>query len=75
MKAPVMKAKDAPPAAREAHAAPIKRIALIEDDADIAYTIRLNLRKEKRYRSSTTSPGSPRWRPCRRNRSTSSSWT
>src|SRR5206468_5986461 len=27
----------------------VKRIALIEDDADIAYTIRLNLRKEKRY--------------------------
>lgn len=27
----------------------MKRIALIEDDADIAYTIRLNLRKEKRY--------------------------
>ena len=27
----------------------LKRIALIEDDADIAYTIRLNLRKEKRY--------------------------
>jgi two-component system alkaline phosphatase synthesis response regulator PhoP len=26
-----------------------KRIALIEDDADIAYTIRLNLRREKRY--------------------------
>ena len=30
-------------------AGPVKRIALIEDDADIAYTIRLNLRKEKRY--------------------------
>ena len=27
----------------------MKRIALIEDDADIAYTIRLNLRKERRY--------------------------
>ena len=27
----------------------MKRIALIEDDADIAYTIRLNLRKEKKY--------------------------
>jgi DNA-binding response OmpR family regulator len=26
-----------------------KRIALIEDDPDIAYTIRVNLRKEKRY--------------------------
>jgi DNA-binding response OmpR family regulator len=34
---------------REANAAAVKRIALIEDDADIAYTIRLNLRKEKRY--------------------------
>src|SRR4029078_2858545 len=37
------------PPAREAHPGPMKRIALIEDDADIAYTIRLNLRKEKRY--------------------------
>ena len=27
----------------------MKRIALIEDDADIAFTIRVNLRKEKRY--------------------------
>ncbi len=27
----------------------VKRIALIEDDADIAYTIRLNLRREKKY--------------------------
>ncbi len=27
----------------------VKRIALIEDDADIAYTIRVNLRKEKGY--------------------------
>src|SRR5450830_1219301 len=26
-----------------------KRIALVEDDPDIAYTIRVNLRKEKRY--------------------------
>jgi DNA-binding response OmpR family regulator len=34
---------------REGAAPPVKRIALIEDDADIAYTIRLNLRKEKRY--------------------------
>jgi len=34
---------------REATATAVKRIALIEDDADIAYTIRLNLRKEKRY--------------------------
>ena len=38
----------APPPRREATRA-VKRIALIEDDADIAYTIRLNLRKEKRY--------------------------
>ena len=37
----------APPAAKNGGA--VKRIALIEDDADIAYTIRLNLRKEKRY--------------------------
>jgi DNA-binding response OmpR family regulator len=38
----------APPSpAKEGSA--VKRIALIEDDADIAYTIRLNLRKEKRY--------------------------
>ncbi len=28
---------------------PAKRIALVEDDPDIAYTIRLNLRKEKNY--------------------------
>ena len=26
-----------------------QRIALVEDDADIAFTIRLNLKKEKRY--------------------------
>src|SRR5712692_9255138 len=40
--------RSAPPApAKEGGA--VKRIALIEDDADIAYTIRLNLRKEKRY--------------------------
>jgi two-component system alkaline phosphatase synthesis response regulator PhoP len=26
-----------------------KRIAIVEDDPDIAYTIRVNLRKEKRY--------------------------
>jgi DNA-binding response OmpR family regulator len=38
-----------PSAARETEAGGVKRIALIEDDADIAYTIRLNLRKEKRY--------------------------
>jgi two-component system, OmpR family, alkaline phosphatase synthesis response regulator PhoP len=37
----------APP--REPGTGPMKRIALVEDDADIAYTIRLNLRKEKRY--------------------------
>ena len=36
-------------APRDATATAVKRIALIEDDADIAYTIRLNLRKEKRY--------------------------
>jgi DNA-binding response OmpR family regulator len=36
-----------PPGERAAPA--VKRIALVEDDADIAYTIRLNLRKEKRY--------------------------
>src|SRR5215470_15252588 len=39
----------AAPGARDADAGPVKRIALIEDDADIAYTIRVNLRKEKRY--------------------------
>ena len=40
--------RTAPPSpAKEGGA--VKRIALIEDDADIAYTIRLNLRKEKRY--------------------------
>jgi len=40
--------RGAPPSpAKEGGA--VKRIALIEDDADIAYTIRLNLRKEKRY--------------------------
>ena len=38
-----------PRPARDAMAGPVKRIALVEDDADIAYTIRLNLRKEKRY--------------------------
>ena len=37
------------PGAKEAGPAAMKRIALIEDDSDIAYTIRLNLRKEKRY--------------------------
>jgi DNA-binding response OmpR family regulator len=50
MKATIMKGKDSTtPPVREAHPGPMKRIALIEDDADIAYTIRLNLRKEKRY--------------------------
>jgi len=44
---PARKAPNHPP--REATATAVKRIALIEDDADIAYTIRLNLRKEKRY--------------------------
>ncbi|MDQ6893253.1 MAG: response regulator transcription factor [Acidobacteriota bacterium] len=44
---PSRKASAHPPG--EATAAAVKRIALIEDDADIAYTIRLNLRKEKRY--------------------------
>ena len=38
-----------PRPARDAMAGTVKRIALVEDDADIAYTIRLNLRKEKRY--------------------------
>lgn len=37
------------PGRREDPYAPVKRIALVEDDTDIAYTIRLNLRKEKRY--------------------------
>ena len=47
MKAP---SRDGPsPPAAEEPAGAMKRIALIEDDADIAYTIRLNLRKEKRY--------------------------
>jgi two-component system alkaline phosphatase synthesis response regulator PhoP len=41
--------KATPRPARDGSVAPIKRIALVEDDADIAYTIRLNLRKEKRY--------------------------
>ncbi|MDQ2970333.1 MAG: response regulator transcription factor [Acidobacteriota bacterium] len=36
-------------ARREGPHPPVKRIALVEDDTDIAYTIRLNLRKEKRY--------------------------
>ncbi len=41
--------KAAPRAARDGGPVSVKRIALVEDDADIAYTIRLNLRKEKRY--------------------------
>ncbi len=41
--------KPPPRTGREGAASPVKRIALVEDDADIAYTIRLNLRKEKRY--------------------------
>ncbi|HTY42472.1 MAG TPA: hypothetical protein VMH79_11415, partial [Thermoanaerobaculia bacterium] len=49
MKATMTKNKDGAPARGEAHTGAMKRIALIEDDADIAYTIRLNLRKEKRY--------------------------
>lgn len=34
---------------RDSEMSAVKRIALIEDDADIAYTIRVNLRKEKGY--------------------------
>jgi DNA-binding response OmpR family regulator len=50
MKTMVTKSKDGHATPRaEAHPGTMKRIALIEDDADIAYTIRLNLRKEKRY--------------------------
>jgi two-component system alkaline phosphatase synthesis response regulator PhoP len=41
--------KSVPRPVRDGAAFPVKRIALVEDDADIAYTIRLNLRKEKRY--------------------------
>ena len=48
MKTSPSRGRTGPPApAREGGA--VKRIALIEDDADIAYTIRLNLRKEKHY--------------------------
>ena len=43
------KRRHAAPAPRRIRDDASKRIALIEDDADIAYTIRLNLRKEKRY--------------------------
>src|SRR5260221_14706987 len=51
MKSVATKGKDGTttPARGEAHTGAVKRIALIEDDADIAYTIRLNLRKEKHY--------------------------
>ncbi len=49
MKAVVTKTKDSAAARAEGHTGAMKRIALIEDDADIAYTIRLNLRKEKKY--------------------------
>ena len=49
MKTLVQKSKDGTAARGEAHTGSMKRIALIEDDADIAYTIRLNLRKEKKY--------------------------
>src|ERR1700747_1559488 len=50
MKAVATKGKDGAPHGRgEQTPGSMKRIALIEDDADIAYTIRLNLRKEKRY--------------------------
>src|SRR5262245_63717380 len=49
MKAVVTKGKDGAAPRAETHAGSMKRIALIEDDADIAYTIRLNLRKEKKY--------------------------
>ncbi len=49
MKTLVQKSKDGTAARGEAHTGAMKRIALIEDDADIAYTIRLNLRKEKKY--------------------------
>src|SRR5206468_5819760 len=49
MKSVMTKGKDGAAARGEAHTGAMKRIALIEDDADIAYTIRLNLRKEKRY--------------------------
>jgi len=48
MKSPASRGRTASPPANESSGA-MKRIALIEDDAGIAYTIRLNLRKEKRY--------------------------
>ncbi len=48
MKASPTRGRGAPASASK-NGGPVKRIALIEDDADIAYTIRLNLRREKRY--------------------------
>jgi len=48
MKSPASRSRTAPAAINGSSGA-MKRIALIEDDPDIAYTIRLNLRKEKRY--------------------------
>ena len=48
MKTSPSRGRTAPPSPTKEGGA-VKRIALIEDDADIAYTIRLNLRKEKRY--------------------------
>jgi DNA-binding response OmpR family regulator len=48
MRSSPSRGRSAPPAPSKEGGA-VKRIALIEDDADIAYTIRLNLRKEKRY--------------------------
>ena len=48
MKTSASRGRGEPPASSKEGGA-VKRIALIEDDADIAYTIRLNLRKEKRY--------------------------
>ena len=46
----VSQRKSAPRAPGEGTAPAVKRIALVEDDDDIADTIRLNLRKEKRYK-------------------------
>ncbi len=49
MKSPADKDRTASLHANDEPPGTMKRIALIEDDADIAYTIRLNLKKEKRY--------------------------
>src|SRR4029077_17495993 len=57
MKSVVTKSKEGGAARGEPHTGAMKRIALIEDDADIAYTIRLNLRKEKRYQVEPYIPG------------------